>query len=458
MSLSKLLKTSDSIAVERMQLLLRHVPPVVLNAWIENMYKLNLVNKLLLDEASNPLKDAIFNEAFPPNNPWNRKRRGCDLADSRRKRNRGYALNEMKELTDSQFIRMFRLSRPAFYSLLSLITPYIQCRHNGIAEKRNEEFAITPETKLAITLRWLAGGSYLDICFAFGVCYKYFHCDNGPLWQTMRAIDKCLQLGFPLHDEEKLEEISEGFSKFCHGRVKGCVMAVDGWVCETRKPYDAETQNVVCFRNRKGFFGMVCLAGCDHKTRFMMMSANFPGSTNDSLAWVISKIYTDIISDNLLQEKYFFISDEAISSTEQILSPFGGRGIGVWRDSFNYHLSAMRQCIERAFGILTRRWGIFWRPLTCAMDKWSLVIMVCAKLHNFCIDHNMPDETATMSYDFAEGQDDAQTFFSKCNVADDDVERFNRNDDNCSQKRLNITHYLKLNGCMRPMHSSNNKA
>ncbi len=91
MSLSKLLKTSDSIAVERMQLLVRHVPPVVLNAWIENMYNLNLVNKLLLDEASNPLKDAIFNEAFPLNNPWNRKRRGPDLADSRRKRNRGYA-------------------------------------------------------------------------------------------------------------------------------------------------------------------------------------------------------------------------------------------------------------------------------------------------------------------------------------------------------------------------------
>jgi hypothetical protein len=85
----------------------------------------------------------MFNEAFPPNNPWNRKRRGSDLADSRRKRNRGYSLNEMKELTDSQFIGMFILSRPAFYSLLSLITPYIQCGHNGIVEKRSEEFTIT---------------------------------------------------------------------------------------------------------------------------------------------------------------------------------------------------------------------------------------------------------------------------------------------------------------------------
>jgi hypothetical protein len=95
-----------------------------------------------------------------------------------------------------------------------------------------------------------------------------------------------------------------------------------------------------------------CLAGCK------VMSANFPGSTNDSLAWVMSKEYTDMISNNLLQE----------SSTEQILFPFEGRGIGVWRDSFNYHLSAMRQCIERA-------WGSFWRSLTCAMDKWSLVTM-----------------------------------------------------------------------------------
>jgi hypothetical protein len=62
------------------------------------------------------------------------------------------------------------------------------------------------------------------------------------------------------------------------------------------------------------------------------------------------------------------------------------QGIGKAKDSFNFHLSVRRQAIERAFSIMVRRWGIFWRPLTCAFKKWALVTTVCAKVHNVCID------------------------------------------------------------------------
>ena len=68
------------------------------------------------------------------------------------------------------------------------------------------------------------------------------------------------------------------------------------------------------------------------------------------------------------------------------MTPWAGHGLSDEKDAFNYHLSAMRQCIERAFGILTRRWSIFQRPLWCSAKKWALVATVCAKLHNFCLD------------------------------------------------------------------------
>ena len=51
------------------------------------------------------------------------------------------------------------------------------------------------------------------------------------LWGTMEAIDQVLTIEFPLTDVARLEAISEGFSRYCHGRIKGCVMAMDGWVC-----------------------------------------------------------------------------------------------------------------------------------------------------------------------------------------------------------------------------------
>lgn len=93
---------------------------------------------------------------------------------------------------------------------------------------------------------------------------------------------------------------------------------------------------------------------------------------------------------NMLPSQYYVIGDEAFSNTTQFLTPWSGTGLGVWKDSFNYHLSSMRQCIERAFGLLTSRWGVFWRPLSCAFKKRPLVITVAALLHNYCIDLKCP--------------------------------------------------------------------
>jgi hypothetical protein len=72
-------------------------------------------------------------------------------------------------------------------------------------------------------------------------------------------------------------------------------------------PYKEEVVNRICYRNRK----------C-------------PGSTNDILAWELSKIKREVIDSGLLPDKYYFISDEALQCTESVLTPFGGKGLGHW--------------------------------------------------------------------------------------------------------------------------------
>ena len=58
-----------------------------------------------------------------------------------------------------------------------------------------------------------------------------------------------------------------------------------------------------------------------------------------------------------------------------------------WKESgFNHILSSQRITIERAFGILVRRWGILWRPMECSVAKATVRATVCAKLHNICVD------------------------------------------------------------------------
>src|SRR3546814_754096 len=40
--------------------------------------------------------------------------------------------------------------------------------------------------------------------------------------------------------------------------------------------------------------------------------------------------------------------------------------------------------------MLTHRFGVLLRPLKVALKRWSLVLTVCAKLHNILVEHNIP--------------------------------------------------------------------
>lgn len=70
----------------------------------------------------------------------------------------------------------------------------------------------------------------------------------------------------------------------------------------------------------------------------------------------------------------------------QIVCPWPGKNLPTDKDCFNYWKSSARIHIEKAFGILVARWGIFGRPLHLRVAKSAQVVVVCCKLHNFIID------------------------------------------------------------------------
>ena len=307
-------------------------------------------------------------------------------------RDRGWSIEAMEMLEDHEFTRMFRLNRQAFNDLLQKITL--------IMPEKDEKKAISSsgsviknKVKLAITLRWLAGASYLDLSFGFAVSRStIFNNDRGILWPTIRAINEAVRLTYPT-DIEEIQRISEEFADKTHGIFDNIAGAIDGLVIKTRQPFIDECQgNPVAFRNRKGTFGILALGVADIRGKFLSFSCNWSGSTHDSYAYADSKLY-DMFENNfnnLIPEQFYLIGDEAFTNTNRMLSPWAGRNLDAYKDSFNYHLSSCRQCIERAFGMLVKRWGILWRKLTCSFDKWPLVAMVCARLHNICIDFNVP--------------------------------------------------------------------
>lgn len=71
-----------------------------------------------------------------------------------------------------------------FDVLLTKISPRFSDR--DVTRAMNSSGSPIPvRTRLAVTLRWLAGGSYLDLCFAWGIAVSMFYHMDGILWPTL---------------------------------------------------------------------------------------------------------------------------------------------------------------------------------------------------------------------------------------------------------------------------------
>jgi hypothetical protein len=248
------------------------------------------------------------------------------------------------------------MPRAAFETLLSLVKGTIIATkpnsrvgvsgrvYEAIDQATNSSGApVTLRACLAMTLRWMAGGSYWDISALFGVGQGGFFHERGPLWRTMYALETALK-PYLVFDttEEGCARASAGFKKFAKGRVDGCVTAVDGLVIRTRAPYLNELDDAAdrkAYRNRKGCFGMVAIAGCDSDCIFTFFSCNMSGSTHDAsaihgsaggrvlLGSTLAPAHRNL--DRELPVGYFGIGDEAFPNCNTLLTPWSGRSLSL---------------------------------------------------------------------------------------------------------------------------------
>ena len=160
-------------------------------------------------------------------------------------------MEEMGRLDPSIFKKMFRVDRLTFEEIVGKITPFLRLRNSTKARNSSgSEISIT--TRLAVTLRWLAGASYLDLCFAWGISSSSFYSRRGVLWPTISAIDKAFSMGFPVNDIGRLEQLAEGFRVHSGGIMDGCVLALDGLGVLVRCPFKDDVERQRDYRFRKG--------------------------------------------------------------------------------------------------------------------------------------------------------------------------------------------------------------
>jgi hypothetical protein len=150
----------------------------------------------------------------------------------------------------------------------------------------------------------------------------------------------------------------------------GTLYAGDGLAIEIEQPSvkDLRGRSISVFRIRKGFWGLIWQGFCDAYTRFAVFDVKWPGGTNDIVAYPMTELYRKATSGHF-PVWAIFVLDEAYSSYDGMhLTPFSIHQLRRAKASnpllyfkmiafFNV-LSSQRITIERAFGILVRRWGI----------------------------------------------------------------------------------------------------
>ena len=96
---------------------------------------------------------------------------------------------------------------------------------------------LSGQTKVAIALRMLAGGSYLDLAMIFDISvieparilHQFCCWVNNDLFFSLDGGSYIMNL-------EQMRKVAHGFMTKSNGIFKGCIGAIDGWLVKIIKP------------------------------------------------------------------------------------------------------------------------------------------------------------------------------------------------------------------------------
>jgi hypothetical protein len=341
------------------------------------------------------------------------------------KRKREGIEEELKEIDDATFIRMFRMNKHTFFGLHDrcarmIKVPSVKSSRMACLSSGSEVTSLllftgnfiniysrNPlicslqshiHTLLAATIRWLAGGSMWDISFMLKTSYKTIHASK---FNVIKSINYVLRhnIKFP-RSNAGLTVLAEGFAAIASGTgraIPGVVAAVDSVCIQRKAPWarmqkgtSTYTTSIGQAFNRKGYFATSVLAFVDSQLRFLSISMSCYTSSHDSTLFSASKI-GKCIADGQLDSKWLIVGDDAFVCRGNIITPYVKHSLSSQQRNYNYFLSLNRQVVERAFGLWKWKWGIFWRTLDINEDNIKCVIEVTARLHNLCIDSKNSD-------------------------------------------------------------------
>ncbi|CAH2003188.1 unnamed protein product [Acanthoscelides obtectus] len=297
-------------------------------------------------------------------------------------------VHELKENYPNDYKNYLRMDSHTFDKLLTIITPKIIIKQDTILRH-----SISPEERLAATLRFLATGRSLqDLKFSTGIGASTL-CDLIP--ETSRAIYESFKdeyMKFPTSKEEWID-IARGFEN--KWQFINCGGALDGKHIRIVPPPHSGAQ----YYNYKNFYSIVLMALVNSKYEFIFVDVGKNGRLSDGGVIEYTEFYRKLLKSelNLPDETetknnlpYVFLGDEAFSLGEHFLKPFPQKDLNYQKRIFNYRLSRARNVSENAFGQIAAKFRILHTAINMAPIKIIYVALAICTFHNFLIKLKTP--------------------------------------------------------------------
>lgn len=148
------------------------------------------------------------------------------------------------------------------------------------------------------------------------------------------------------------------------------------------------------FRNDKGFDSLILQAAADSDYQFLFAECGSEGSTDDWTSFVATEFCQNLVAGLDIPSPepvgeythplpYCFVGDAAYSMRPDILNPYPQRNISAQEDTFNKLHGKASQYIDRAFGVMTRQFGVLQTSIgQLSLQMIETMVLALCVLHN----------------------------------------------------------------------------
>ena len=137
---------------------------------------------------------------------------------------------------------------------------------------------IPGEVKLVLSLRLLAGGSYLDLALIYGVAESYTYdifYDVMENWVCHSKFENKSIIEILEDDDERKSIVKDFVTSITKSVIGGYIGAIDGWLVKIAKSVGIPNSSNFLFR--KGYFAINVQAICNKKKIFIWKSMLYHG-------------------------------------------------------------------------------------------------------------------------------------------------------------------------------------